>query len=308
MADTKQVTGPVKPFYDDAQAAIDEQAILDKYNAATMAQFAAQREQNRQNENKFYNQMYNTQKTAMDTIRQSNAAAVSSGASRGVQAANELSALLGLEQESVASATELAQANRQTAQEETAAVLENVLKAYQDAAQQRSDLTMQGIQAASLGGTAAEREANAISNNAALQSAAKENSEAFFAEMQRQGINNKNYSGESVANLNQALKSFGTEIQNLNDQQYAEALGRFSSNLENYFGITVEDIVNNLPSSEPLNDEQKDIYARILKGQMGIIGGFAGGLGESVLRKRTRTLITPELLTNILQNKYAQKD
>ena len=147
MADN---TLSVKKYQDYAQNQVDEQAILDKYNAATIAQYNLQREQNRQAENKFYNQMYNTQKTAMDTIRQANAAAVSTGASRGIQAANELSALLGLQQESVESATELAQANRQTAQEETAAVLENVLNAYQQAQQERSNLVSQGIEAASV--------------------------------------------------------------------------------------------------------------------------------------------------------------
>lgn len=156
MADTQP---SVKKYYDFAQQQVDEQALLDKFNAATTAQFNLQREQNRQAENQFYNQMYNTQQTAMDTIRQSNAAAVSTGASRGVQAAQELSALLGLQQESVASATELANANRQTAQEETAAVLENVLNAYQQAEQQRQNLVTAAVQAASVD---VESEANRI--------------------------------------------------------------------------------------------------------------------------------------------------
>ena len=147
----------VKKYVDYANQQVDEQAILDKYNAATLAQFNVQREQNRQAENQFYNQMYNTQKTAMDTIRQSNAAAVSTGASRGVQAANELSSLLGLQSESIASATELAQANRQTAQEETAAVLENVLNAYQQAQQERANLLSSAIEAESV---EVQREAN----------------------------------------------------------------------------------------------------------------------------------------------------
>lgn len=160
MAETN--TAPsVKKYYNYAQQQIDEQAILDKYNAATIAQYNLQKEQNRLAENQFYNQMYNTQRTAMDTIRQANAAAVSSGASRGVQAANELSSLLGLQQESVASATELAQASRQTAQEETAAVLENVLNAYQQAAQERAQLVSQGIESASVD---VEREATAASS------------------------------------------------------------------------------------------------------------------------------------------------
>lgn len=171
MADTPSV----KKYVDYAQQQIDEQAIADKFNAATAAQYAVQREQNRQAENQFYNQMYNTQQTAMDTIRKSNAAAVSTGASRGVQAANELSAILGLEQESVAGATELAQANRQTAQEETAAVLENVLKAYQQAVTERQQLTQQGIESASVDvqqdANQVQREANQI---AAQESAIKQ--------------------------------------------------------------------------------------------------------------------------------------
>ena len=133
-----------------AYDAVDEQAILDKYNQATAAQFAAQQNQNMIAENNFYNQMYNTQRTAMDTIRQSNANAVSTGASRGMQAANELSALLGLQQESIASATELANARRQTAQEETAAMLQNIVQASQDAANQRQQAMQSMIQAQSL--------------------------------------------------------------------------------------------------------------------------------------------------------------
>ena len=231
MAET---TAPsVKKYYDYAQEQVDEQAILDKYNAATIAQFNAQREQNRQNENAFYNQMYNTQKTAMDTIRQSNAAAVASGASRGVQAAQELSSLLGLQQESVASATELAQANRQTAQEETAAVLENVLNAYQQSVQERQQLVQQGIESASVdvqseANKVAAQEAEAAMIQAesakaqaeaqlgtlaqtqrdALQSAAETGLDNYLAEVAAQ---DKDYAGEysleGANSLNQALSS-----------------------------------------------------------------------------------------------------
>jgi hypothetical protein len=205
MADT---ISPAKKYYDQANQAIDEQAILDKYNAATAAQFNVQREQNRQAENKFYNQMYNTQKTAMDTIRQSNAAAVSSGASRGVQAANELSALLGLQQESVASATELAQTNRQTAQEETAAVLENVLKAYQQAQQERAQMVQHGIEAASVETETAAANATATrANNDALQAAAETGTANYLSELSNQGKVYTDYSSEGAASLNIATSS-----------------------------------------------------------------------------------------------------
>jgi hypothetical protein len=205
MADT---TSPAKKYYDQANQAIDEQAILDKYNAATMAQFNVQREQNRQAENNFYNQMYNTQKTAMDTIRQSNAAAVSSGASRGVQAANELSALLGLQQESVASATELAQANRQTAQEETAAVLENVLKAYQQAQQERAQMVQHGIEAASVDVQSEANKTAAQTNRANLITSAAENGTTTYLQgLAAAGVDYSNgvMTPESTTSINVAL-------------------------------------------------------------------------------------------------------
>ena len=192
----------VKKHYDYAQQQIDEQAILDKYNAATVAQFNVQREQNRQAENQFYNEMYNTQKTAMDTIRQSNAAAVASGASRGVQAAQELSSLLGLQQESVASATELAKANRQTAQEETAAVLENVLNAYKQANEERSQVVSQGIEAESV---AATKEANVIANIDALNKALQTGTASYLTTLSNLGYDYSQGSTEGAQSLSAAI-------------------------------------------------------------------------------------------------------
>ena len=209
MADT---ISPAKKYYDQANQAIDEQALLDKYNAATTAQFNVQREQNRQAENKFYNQMYNTQKTAMDTIRQANAAAVSTGASRGVQAANELSALLGLQSESIASATELAQANRQTAQEETAAVLENVLNAYQQAQQEKAQMVQHAIEASSVD---VQSEANkvaaqdSLTNRASLIASAAENGTATYLQsLSASGVDFSDgvITPESTLSINVALK------------------------------------------------------------------------------------------------------
>ena len=227
MADTPSV----KKYVDYAQQQIDEQAIADKFNAATAAQYAVQREQNRQAENQFYNQMYNTQQTAMDTIRKSNAAAVSTGASRGVQAANELSAILGLEQESVAGATELAQANRQTAQEETAAVLENVLKAYQQAVTERQQLVQQGIESASVDvqqdANQVQREANELQKQqiqsqtqqtqsdiaGALVSAAENGTSKYLSALTGSGKDYANVpSAEGAASLDAALSGMSKDI------------------------------------------------------------------------------------------------
>lgn len=208
---TNTTPSSVKKYYNEANQAIDEQAILDKYNAATTAQFNVQREQNRQAENKFYNQMYNTQRTAMDTIRQANANAVSTGASRGVQAANELSALLGLQDESVASATELAQANRQTAQEETAAVLENVLKAYQQAQQEKAQYVQHAIESASVDVQSEANQATAQqaqTDQARLVTEAAENgATTYLTALQNAGINYSDgvITPESTASFNTAI-------------------------------------------------------------------------------------------------------
>ena len=73
--------------------------------------------------NKFYEQMYGTQATALDTIRKrNNAAAVATGASRGIQAANELSAILGLQETNTQTASELAQQRNLLADQEGAAL------------------------------------------------------------------------------------------------------------------------------------------------------------------------------------------
>ena len=236
----------VKKYYDDSQHQIDEQAIADKFNAATIAQYNAQREQNRQAENQLYNQMYNTQQTAMDNIRKANAAAVSTGASRGVQAANELSSILGLEQESVAGANELAQANRQTAQEETAAVLENILKAYQQAAQEKQNYVQNAIQSASVDVERERVEAEKAqvdatnkqlqqTDNAALQSALKEGVNAYLTEVTNQGKNYTNYSTEGQSSLDGVLTKLAETSQFTGaDWKGAKTAATKATEFENY--------------------------------------------------------------------------
>ena len=73
--------------------------------------------------------MYGTQATALDTIRRNNAAAVATGASRGIQAANELSAILGLQEANTQTASELAQQRNLLADQEGAALAKNIVDA-----------------------------------------------------------------------------------------------------------------------------------------------------------------------------------
>lgn len=308
----------VKKYYDYAQQQVDEQAILDKFNAATIAQYNIQREQNRQAENQFYNQMYNTQQTAMDTIRQANAAAVSTGASRGVQAAQELSALLGLQQESVASATELAQANRQTAQEETAAVLENVLNAYQQAQQERQNLITSAIQAESV---EVER-----ANTAAV----KENN-ALTSEMTKQDIkvNDPDRYNEIVAEENNAA-----DFSNMTPEQYNTNVNNATTAIDEYnFGFSWnsydwtsgllsgyswgDDVVeerynslNRLYASYGLSTDAARRDIDDLKSYMvsAVRGGNAGGVIKNNFKNDKSTLnkLAKEFLTQRFKNRYQE--
>jgi hypothetical protein len=107
----------------------DYQSILDKLNKSTEAEYALKNKEYAMTENQFYNQMYGAQGTALDTIRKSQAQAIATGASRGLQSANELAAMLGLQQETVASATDLAQQRNLLKDKEAGAYTQNVVNA-----------------------------------------------------------------------------------------------------------------------------------------------------------------------------------
>lgn len=87
----------------------DQPTIQKLLDDATKAQFGLRNQQQAQSENKFYNTMLDTQGTALDSLRKTQASAVATGASRGMAAANELSAILNLQQVSTDESTLLAQ-------------------------------------------------------------------------------------------------------------------------------------------------------------------------------------------------------
>ena len=246
--------GDIVNMSQQAYDAVDEQAILDKYNQATAAQFAAQQNQNMIAENNFYNQMYNTQRTAMDTIRQSNANAVSTGASRGMQAANELSALLGLQQESIASATELANARRQTAQEETAAMLQNIVQASQDAANQRQQAMTNMIQAQSLQGTESQADTAEKSRIDTARADARENKDYSVLIPVLEDAGKLGPEGEYALNPSAESQADLTLLLNGN-------LGGGEANYQDY----VEHPENNHSYANAKNDEWCDFRLTVVK-------------------------------------------
>lgn len=76
-------------------------------------------------ENNFYNQMGGLQAASLDTLKKTQAAAVATGASKGMAAANELSAILGLQEQTAPIANDLGNQRNLLASEEAAAYSKN---------------------------------------------------------------------------------------------------------------------------------------------------------------------------------------
>ena len=103
----------------------DQNYIRDLLDTATQAEYNRKRQEFAATENKFYNELYDTQDAALNAIRASNSAAVATGATKGMAAAQQLAALLGLEQTSVESATDLANQRNELMAQEAAAYAKN---------------------------------------------------------------------------------------------------------------------------------------------------------------------------------------
>ena len=88
------------------QFTYDRDAIEKIYQDSTRS--ALRTEMSSGTENKYYQHLADAQNTALDTIRQQYGSAVASGASKGMQAANMLSAILGTTQTANEEATQMA--------------------------------------------------------------------------------------------------------------------------------------------------------------------------------------------------------
>lgn len=130
QAKNQAATQPeTKSYYDSLLNSFNDysKSMYDTYakqaELSTAQAYALKRKQQQDAERDFYNQLYDTNATVLDTIRRNNAAAIASGASKGAQAANELSAILQGQQASVDAASQLAQSNYDLASEEAAAYI-----------------------------------------------------------------------------------------------------------------------------------------------------------------------------------------
>jgi len=122
-------------------------------------------------QNQYYNRLYDNQSLAMDTQRKMNASAVTSGASKGMQAATQLSGILGLQQTSAADSTALAQGRNALNDQRLAAMEKNTALAMTQAELAKMDLlkNSQNLYAADTQFSVADLSARAQADLAAKQ-------------------------------------------------------------------------------------------------------------------------------------------
>lgn len=108
---------------------IDENSIRKKFDRATAAEYDLKDKEFEQSELAFLNNVGATGSTTLDMMRKANAQAVATGASRGMLAANELSAALGLQDLSVENSTKLAQDRQNLGKAKAEAYSRNALEA-----------------------------------------------------------------------------------------------------------------------------------------------------------------------------------
>lgn len=87
---------------------LDPNRLLSLYNQAAKTQYDVGNTEYEQAFNEYGRGLNSAQDSYIAAMRQANANAIASGAARGTQAANELSTILGLQQQSAAGATDLA--------------------------------------------------------------------------------------------------------------------------------------------------------------------------------------------------------
>lgn len=91
-----------------SQGQLDQDKLLGLYNKAAQTQYKGNLQALDASRQEYGKALMSAQDNYLQAMRQANASAITSGAARGTQAANELSAVLGLQQESMQGATDLA--------------------------------------------------------------------------------------------------------------------------------------------------------------------------------------------------------
>lgn len=111
----------------------DRDEIENILNDATNAAYVQEFNEQKVNEDNFYNELASTAATQYDQARQDRGAAIMSGASAGARAANELSNMLGVSQNSSEAISQLAQQRKSIQDAKAAAIAQNAANALDKA-------------------------------------------------------------------------------------------------------------------------------------------------------------------------------
>ena len=111
----------------------DRDEIENILNDATNAAYVQEFNEQKVNEDNFYNELASTAATQYDQARQDRGAAIMSAASAGARAANELSSMLGVSQNSSEAISQLAQQRKSIQDAKAAAIAQNAANALDKA-------------------------------------------------------------------------------------------------------------------------------------------------------------------------------
>ena len=116
----------------------DKDTIRSKFDRATETEFQRRQKEHDMARTQYDTDLHRTQRTALDTLRQGRHDAIATGASRGMQAAQELSTVLGLGAEGAEGATQLAQDQALLGDREAEAYTQNLVQALEESNRLRS--------------------------------------------------------------------------------------------------------------------------------------------------------------------------
>ena len=119
-------------MYDENRAQVTTaEAQTENLNKQSQAAYKQQQIESQKAQNQFAQNQQANQLSALDAIRRSNASAIANGANAGLSAANQLSAILGLQEETSDAATKLANTNIDNAAALNTQLNENAAKGQQ---------------------------------------------------------------------------------------------------------------------------------------------------------------------------------
>ena len=264
---------------------INREAIQGIFDSTTKAQFDTLRNQFAATEGKFSDRLFQTGATLADANRRSNAEAVATGASKGVQAAQQMLNTQGLAQQAVMDSTELAQQRNLLADRESEAFMQNAFQAFQEEQRMRQTLAniAQNVYAADTQGYVGELDAGArIDYNEAIRDQTGTNAAVERDRMtSNENINMQNLAAQAEQNKQQFATQLG--VANINANATIKAAEAHAKNA----GVDPNDFFNQFQyHSQNINDPTSESFLRIL---------LASTMDAKQIDAYIKSLKTPEI-------------